>query len=135
LFDKLPEGSYRSVAGRLQQGRGGDERFAERWRIKNAVESVRAEPSIAAVIHLDQRGHPTPEEAVGLFEGDAAILRRLAGPEPKAVLQGVEQCKTALDATAHACTHPNQAGSRLGKAELRVLGGHAVHLALGNPEV
>jgi hypothetical protein len=135
LLAKLFEGSHGSVAARLQQGRDGDKRFPRRWRIKDAVEPVRAEPSIAAVIHLDQRGHPTPEEAVGLFEGDAVIRRRLAGPKPKAVLKGVEQCQTTLDAAAHACAYPNQAGSRLDKAELRVVGGNSVHLALGNPEV
>jgi hypothetical protein len=91
--------------------------------------------SIAAVIHLDHRGHPTPEEAVGLFESDAVIRRRLAGPKPKAVLEGVEQCKTTLDATAHACTHPNHSGSRFDKAELGVLGGNSVYLARGNPEM
>jgi len=135
LFAKLFEGGHRSVAGWLQQGRGGDEIFPRRWRIKDAVEPVRIEPSIAAAIYFDDRGHRTSEEAVGLFKGDAVIQRRLAGPKPKAVLQGVEQCQTTLDATAHACAHSNQAGSRLDQTELRVVGGNSVHLALGNPEV
>src|SRR5574337_1963082 len=87
------------------------------------------------MIHLDQRRHPTPDEAGGLFKGDTVIRRRLAGLEPKAVLQGVEQGEPALDTAAHACPDPNQAGSGLDKAELRVLGDDAVHLAFGNPEV
>src|SRR5574337_551719 len=135
LFDELPESSYRSTADGLQQRRDGGKRFPRRWRIKDAVELVDGEPSIATTIHLDQGGHRTPEEAVDLLEGDAAILRRFAGPKPKAILQGVEQCKTPLDATAYACAYPNQARSRLDKAELRVVAGNAVHLALGNPKV
>src|SRR5574337_889793 len=102
---KLFNGSYRSVARWLQQGGGGGERFPRRWRSKDTVEPVRREPSITPMIYLDHGSHGTPEEAVDLFEGDAVILRRLAGPEPKAVLQDVEQCKTALDATAHASAH------------------------------
>lgn len=103
--------------------------------INNAVEPVRIEPSIAAVIYLDQRGYPTPEEAVGFFEGDAVIRRCLAGPEGKAILESVEQCQTTLNATAYTCTNPNQASSRLDKAELRVMGDDSVHLARGDPEV
>ncbi len=103
--------------------------------INNAVEPVRIEPSIAAVIYLDQRGYPTPEEAVGFFEGDTVIRRCLTGSQSKTVLQGVEQCQTTLNATAYTCTNPNQASSRLDKAELRIMGGNSVHLALGNPKV
>ncbi|CBE67916.1 protein of unknown function [Candidatus Methylomirabilis oxygeniifera] len=87
------------------------------------------------MIHLDDRGHRTSEEAVSLFEGDAVILRRLADREPKAVLESVEQCQTTLDATADTRAYPNQARSRLGKPKLRVVAGNTVHLALGNPKV
>lgn len=135
LFDKSPEGSHRTVARWLQQGRDGGERFSRRWRIKNVVDPVRVDPSIAPVIYFDDRGHGTPEEAVGLFEGDAMIRRRLAGSQPKAVLEGVEQCKTTLDTAAYACAHPNDAGSWPDKTELRVVAGNTVHLALGNPKV
>jgi hypothetical protein len=135
LLAKLFDGSHRSVVTRLRQGGDGGKRFPRRWRIKDAVEPVRIEPSIAAAIYFDQGGHRTPEEAVDLFEGDATIWRRLAGSEPKAVLKGVEQCRTTLNAAAHACTYPDQTGSRFDKAELGVVGSNAVHLALGNPEV
>jgi len=50
-------------------------------------------------------------------------------------MESVEQCQTVLNAAAHACAYPNQAGSRFDKAKLRVVAGNAVHLALGNPEV
>src|SRR5574337_803698 len=135
LFGELPESSYRSIADGLQQRRDGGKRFPRRWRIKDAVKLVDGEPSIATTIHLDQGGHGTPEEAVGRFQGRAVIRRRLTGSQSKTILQGVEQCKTPLDATAYACAYPKQARSRLDKAELRVVAGNAVHLALGNPKV
>lgn len=80
--------------------------------IEQSVELVGADSSITAMIHLDDRGHGTPEEAVGLFESEALIRRRLARLDSQALLQGVQQCETALDAAAYAGAHPNQAVSR-----------------------
>ena len=88
-----------------------------------------------AAVHLDHRRHRAVEGAVELLQRQPAVGGGAPGGHPGFALDRVQHVEAAPHAAGNPRADPHDASTRLLEAQLRIVGGDAVHIAPGHPEM